>query len=223
MLAQSSSIVIMSDTNAAYKLYFFAVKEVIPFYNIQIGGVGVLEFHPIVLEELTAHLEAHRILSDYGWTDETFPKFFDSLNENQKLQLTNFVSSNVSKTITSVSSSDSDFHTSRKAYEKERVNLQNIWKSNGTQGRKVFSKPTLNDYKVLFSAQECNYKLLTNDEILLAVAESILDEGFTYKTEDIINAALKLDPSKKQIVEEVLDNLSLIGEAIIRSRIFSGI
>ncbi|MEQ1722910.1 MAG: hypothetical protein ABL930_07015 [Pseudobdellovibrio sp.] len=219
--APTNNLILLSDTNAAYKLHFFTDKQIIPKTNIIIPKLGKLEFHAIVLEEVEAHITVFKTAKAMGldFNGLEIPNFFQTVGDAYLDKIYDFVKNNICQ-IPIVDCHSSEFIQKRKVYEKERLDLQKKWKANGVVGKKVKSTPSLNDYSLLFSAQKQNLKLLTNDEILLAVAEEFLPDGSTFKTEDIINAVYRDDEQKKSLIEDTIGTLESLGEMIIRPRVF---
>lgn len=165
-----------------------------------------LKFHPIVLEEVEGHQAAMKLFNEYGITSEYKPSFFSDIGDFEVQKIVDFVRNNLAE-IDNVDVDSRHFVNKRRIYEGERKRLQNEWKGTGVRGRKVTSKPSDADYSILFSAHCSNYKIVTNDEILLSVAEEFLDSGHTYKVEDIINSFYTSNQSFKKVIEEVVETL----------------
>ena len=211
MTADSSSIIV-ADTNIAYILYFFIDKAIIPWSSISININSLIKFHPIVLLEVHSHKEAWDLCQAYSYSSPIYPDFFDLIRGEGIQKVIEFVESNIEKQIPSVDIDSREFHNKRKTYEAERHRLQLAWKNSGVLGNKTTSKPSNNDYSVLFSAEKYGLKLVTNDEILLSIAQEFLAEENTYKAEDIINARYKENPNLRELIEdasEVLNNLKI--------------
>ena len=214
------SPIILADTNAVYKLFFFVEKGLVASSNINIQGFGKIEFHPIVKDEVEAHTTAWRLSSQYGIKSADYPAFLETVGEGTVKKIELFVKNNISNTINPVDTTSQKYINKKRIYEDERKDIQKEWVSQGVSGKKVRSKPSINDYSVLFSADCYKHKILTNDEILLAVATEFLDAGFIFKTEDALNAIYKANPACKPDLEEVIRTLSSLNEAINQSRVF---
>lgn len=223
MPTNENKIVVIGDTNAAYKLYFFAQKNVIRTSPIEIQSIGTVVFHQVVLEEVSAHIESWMYLNKVGIRppEGEYPNFFDVIGEEELSKIEKFVTDNLSQDFAPVDSDQPKFQIKRKIYERERKKIQAQWQKSGTKGRKTYSTPSNADYGILYTAETTKTKIVTNDEILLAVAEDILGEGNTYKTEDLINAVLREDPSKKAAIQEALTNLEFMGEHINVGRVLN--
>ena len=212
--------VILSDTNAAYKIFFFMKKKVFESKNISIDGLGNLYFHPIVLEEAEAHKEAWRVREEYAYVIQEMPSFFKELTTDLINEIVTFIRQNTHPSFKSVWIDDQKFVRKRKAYEVERKRLQKQWSNSGVKGRKIKSKPSLSDYRLLYTADIEGCKLCTHDEILFAVAHEFLNEGETLKTEDIINQIYRKNPRLKDNIEEAINNLHFLSENINSNKIF---
>lgn len=214
-----SNIVILGDTNVAYNLYFFISQNIIPSKHIVIG-VDVFQFHPVVLEEVEAHTQAWITSQELNYVDEYLPSFFDAIKKDGILKICKFVEANLA-TVTLVNTDSESFVSQRKIYEAARIILQAEMKKNGDKGKKIDSIPSLNDYKILYSAQSQKFKISTNDGILLEISKEILEPHNALKTEGILNLILKADPNKRANIEETLKSLSYLGRNLNRSEIFN--
>lgn len=183
---QSNAKILLTDTNAAYKLYFFRRKNLVPLSKLEIDGIGIVEFHPIVLEEVSGHIGFWNKACEYNLSNKTehCPNFFHALLADDFPKTIDFITANLCTSIESVNVKGQDFSDKRKIYEAERQRLQKIWKENGVLGKKVTSKPSNNDYCILYSAEKHNHKIITHDEILFAVATEILDDSVLLRVED---------------------------------------
>lgn len=219
-MTSGASPIILADTNAVYKLFFFVEKGLVSSKDISIQDFGKIEFHPIVKLEVEAHATAWRLSSKYGITSADYPAFFGMVGEQTIVKIENFVDNNFSRLINPVDTTSQRYISKRRIYESERKHIQNEWASQGVLGRKVRSRPSDNDYSILFSADCFKHKILTNDEILLAVATEFLDAGCIFKTEDVLNAIYKANPSCRSDMQEVINTLSALGEMVNHSRVF---
>jgi hypothetical protein len=219
---QSNATILLTDTNAAYKLYFFRRKKIIPESSIIIDGIGIVEFHPIVLEEVESHIGFWNKANEYHLSNKTeyCPNFFKELLESDFPQIIEFIKANICSSVAPVNIHTQDFSDKRKIYEAERERLQKKWKSNGVSGRKVSSKPSSKDYSILYSAERHAHKIITHDEILFAVATEILDDSSLLKVEDVIAQIYEKNPQSKPDIECVLTNLEYLGEVLVKTRIF---
>lgn len=213
-----SNIVILGDTNVAYNLYFFISQNVIPCKNIIIG-TEKFEFHPIVLEEVEAHTKAWILSKELGLKNIDLPSFFDAIQKDGLLKICKFVEDNLAS-VEPVVTDTRDFIAQRNIYEKIRLKLQKNMKAKGTVGKKITSVPSLNDYKILYSAQINNLKISTNDGILLEISKEILEDHNALKTEAILKIILASDPTKKPAIKESLNTLTYFDRILNESEIF---
>lgn len=182
--------------NVAYNLFSFISQGVIPSKNILIGS-DLFQFHPIVLAEVEAHTQAWIVSNELGYVDENLAA------------------------IALVNSDTEAFVAQRKIYENTRIELQDEMRRRGYKGRKVDSKPSLNDYKILYSAHTLQVKISTNDGILLEISREILDSHNALTTENLLKMILIADPLKKKDIEEVLKTLHYLGRYLDSSEIFN--
>ncbi len=211
------SFLLLADTNIAYCLYFFLGKDLFSNTNILLPDGSKLKFHPIVLEEVEGHQAAMKLFSEYGISSEYQPSFFSDIGENEVQKIVDFVKNNIAE-IQEVDVDSRHFVNKRRVYEGERKRLQSEWKKTGVKGKKVNSKPSDADYSILFSAHCSKCKIVTNDEILLSVAEEFLESGYTFKVEDIINSYFVSNQSLKKDIEEVVGTLNQFGFTFNLSR-----
>lgn len=217
----ASETVLLTDTNAAYKLYFFKKKGVIPSQSISID-IGAVQFHPIVLEEVEGHVGFWKYATEYNISNRTehCPNFFKDILPEDPEEILKFVRANLCSSIDSVDTKSEVFLNKRRIYEAERNRLQAKWKAGGSKGAKVESMPSLNDYSILFSAESSKFKIVTHDEILFAIATEILEDASLLRVEDIIRSFYQADPKLKPLIESVITNLEYINEPISKIRIF---
>jgi hypothetical protein len=213
-----SNIIILGDTNVAYNLYFFISQDVIPEKNIIVGS-DLFQFHPIVLEEVEAHTQAWITSKELGHNNDELPSFFDDIGKDRILKICKFVEDNLAQ-MDEVKTDTSDFMSQRKIYEQTRLALQKQMRSKSTVGNKVNSTPSINDYKILYSASKQNMKLSTNDRILLEISKAILDPQNAFKTEELLRLVLQADPNKRKGIEEALKTLNYFGRILNSSEIF---
>jgi hypothetical protein len=213
-----SNIIILGDTNVAYNLYFFISQNVIPSKNIMVGA-DLFQFHPIVLEEVEAHAQAWITATELGYKDNDLPSFFDEIQKDGILKICKFVDDNLAQ-VAEVKSDTADFINQRKIYETTRLILQQQMRNKGAVGKKVDSRPSLNDYKILYSASKQNMKLSTNDGILLEISKEILDPQNALKTEAVLKLILISDSTKKKGIEETLKTLNYLGRILNPAEIF---
>ncbi len=220
---QSTAGILLADTNAVYKLYFFFKKGLLPPNNIFIPNIGSLEFHPIVLDEVAGHINFRNLIltKEYDYLIDEIPKFFSHLLDDDFPNLLMFTKNNLCKSLEIVDLNSEQFQKKRKIYEVERVRLQKMWIANNEKGKRVHSRPGSNDYSLLFSAEKHGYKIVTHDGILSAIAFEILNDEMTMKVEDIIKQILLNEPSQKEKIEAILANLDFVGESLNSARIFS--
>lgn len=214
-------MVVLTDTNALYKLFFFRRKNVIPAVSIAIPNIGNVEFHPIVIQELKEHIKFYKQHEndDEILKTQYFPQFLKNLSAKDITDLEEFAHKNMCRSIATVNTKSGLFTNKRSSYEKIRVRLQAEWKAQGVVAKKVRSIPTHRDYSILFSAQHHKMKILTHDEILGAVAIEILDDGCLFKVEDVIYQVLQSNAALKPQVVSALDDLNFLGEKISRNKI----
>ena len=196
------------------KFTSFMKKGVVPFEKINVSGLGDLLFHEIVLEEAKAHEKAFKELKKLKLPSTDVPDFFSKIKGSDLKEMMKFIQANIDKSTKKEQPHNQHFRKMKKAYEKERKDLQKAWTAQGIKANKVSSKPSNNDYNLLYSANHRKYKLVTHDEILFSVASEFLEEGFILRTEDILNQILKINPSLKIKIEDATNNLESIGEKI---------
>ena len=211
--------IILSDTNVAYVLYFFLEKKIIPERNIFLGEEKIkIEFHPIVKEEIEAHFTAWLTCKELKIsTKSSCPSFFDSIGKSAIEKIVGFVDANLAPSF-SVDTTSDEFFNRKKVYEAARKKIQIGWTSEGVIGKKTYSKPSDQDYSILFSVEKNLLKLATNDEILLAIACELLEEGSTYKTEDLINLVYLINLSSEEKIKEVCATLSALDQTFNLAR-----
>jgi len=216
---KTSEHIILSDTNVAYVLSFFLEKKIIPERNIFLGEEKAkVEFHPIVKEEIEAHFTAWLTCRELNIsTKNACPSFFDSIGKSAIEKILKFVSGNLAPSLT-VNITSNEFFNRKKVYEAVRKKIQTDWALEGVKGKKISSKPSDQDYSILFSVEKNLLKLATNDEILLAIARELLVEGSTYKTEDLINLVYLADSSVEEKIKEVCATLSALDQTFSLAR-----
>jgi hypothetical protein len=222
MTNPNSLKIVLCDTNAAYKLFFFYKKSIIVKNNLSVPVYGTIEFHPIVLDEVTGHIKFKELVDKNNIPSlaNKFPSFFKQLGNQDLVELREFIQLNTSSTIKTVDKLSVDFQLKRKLYEAERKRLQARWVQEGRTGRKVKSTPSFEDYALLNSVQDLGLKLLTHDAIVEAIAIEFLSADSTLRLEDVIREILIAKPSHKELIEKVLDNLDILDEGLIRAKIF---
>lgn len=215
----TQNVIILGDTNTAYILYFFASAGLISKSNIVIDNQK-LEFHPIVQKEVDAHRCAWAMLKECNIKSDEIPDFFDTVGDQVISNIQNFVDHNLS-TVSPVNIQSRSYVDKRKIYENIRNRLQSKWIQSGTKGRKVISTPSNSDYSILYSAELSGHKLTTNDEILLAIAEEILDPINAFKAEKILNSLYKQDPGQREAIQDVINTLGSFNRLLVTDLIFS--
>ena len=83
MSQERSGVIILGDTNVAYKLFFFMDKGVLGSIDIFVDSLGKLKFHPIVKEEVETHIEASRVLREYDYKNSHIPEFFKKYRQRK--------------------------------------------------------------------------------------------------------------------------------------------
>jgi hypothetical protein len=220
--SSNDETIILADTNVVYKLYFFVSTGVVPSRNIIIKNLGIVEFHPIVKVEVEAQTVAWRLSASYGIKGYgDWPAFFDLIGDKEVKKIEEFVENNISTRDVNVDTGSKAFLLKKKIYEKERMAIQKAMQEQGRVGRKVISVPSDNDYSVLYSAEIKKFKIVTNDEILLKVAEEFLDADQTLKAEDVLKVIYNNDIALESKIKETIETLDSLGEVITISRIFS--
>ncbi len=217
--------ILLTDTCSVYKLYFFISKEIIPADNIIIPGMGLLEFHPIVLEEFesdvaTFHLEKNLTPRP---KKRGYPSFFDDVGEVTFPKIERFIKDNLTS-LSLANLRDDGFKAKRIVFDDYRKQLQKEWREeNIFQGsNKSTSAPSPEDYLLLYDAIKNSVDLVTNDEILLEIAKHFLSvkSKHVHMAEHILKGVFKNDPRLKSKIEECIANLGGLGEKFEPSIVF---
>ena len=122
-MQQNQEIVLLADTNVAYKIYFFMKKGVVPFEKINVSGLGDLLFHlfhEIVLEEAKAHEKAFKELKKLKLPSTDVPDFFSKIKGSDLKEMMKFIQANIDKSTKKEQPHNQHFRKMKKAYEKER-------------------------------------------------------------------------------------------------------
>lgn len=216
--------IVVADTNAAYKLFFFADKNIIPSQKININGQGEVIFHPIVKTELDSHLVAYATLKELGYkpSNMNIPAFIKNAPDQYFLdRLDKFITDNLCSELKTFDLNDSKFSKHHQVYENLRKKIQKVLHKSDYKGNAKTSQPSIEDYNVLYAADIHDYKIVTNDGILKKVAEAYLDDDKVLIAEDLIRAVYKNDQSKQNDIDRAIDNATILGESILASRIRS--
>lgn len=217
---------LITDTCSAYKLFFFISEKIIPEFNIIIPNLGKIEFHPIVLTEFDNDLAAYHLFKNLNLKPKWkgYPNFFDTLGHELLPKIESFIKGNLTKLATT-SPNDKKFIIQRKIYDDYRIQLQNQWqKENKYQAsQKSISEPTDEDYLLLYDALKNKIELVTNDEILLAVANHFLGvqvNKMAYMAEHVIHAVYSHNTHLKVAIEDCVKNLNYLNEKFQLNLVF---
>jgi hypothetical protein len=218
----NSAVVVLVDTNAVFKLYFFFLDDVIKGIDIVVDSVGVLKFHQIVKDEFQDDLDAWYYRKHVTGAPRAYPRFFDSIQEHGLKKLEKFINDNLTTSdIGAVDVQSRRFERQKVLFEVKRKELQAHWIKAGTKGKKVTSVPSDNDYSLLSTAIEYKLKMLTCDEILLEVSKEFHEESFVLELEDVLKAIYNTDVSKQAQIKTTIQTLDHLSETIKASKIFN--
>ena len=180
-------------------------------------GLGKLEFHPIVKAEFDDDIDAFHFYKNINPkpSKKPFPDFLEIFGEQEFSKIEKFIDDNLSsKSLTP--KNDPMFKKVKKVYNDYREKLQQEWRESGKfQGsKKAKSKPTDEDYLLLYDSILCGFNLVTNDEILLEVSKYFFEEmkQNPYMAEDVIKAYYRRDTSLEPKIIEISKTMDYCSE-----------